>query len=239
MIRYLTMLISALLLTSFVHGQEANSKKWNFTVAPYYYGPMINGKLTIRGHESDFSKNFSPAGMFEFKAYSSKWGIITDFVGFNFDYDFTAPATNRAGTVEFNSIFWGVYATHRVTKWLDLGIGGRLSIYKSSLKLGNSSSYSPVEEEVQYWLLPPLIIYRFSFFTNEKWEVRLRGDVGGYGFFDTYTYLLEPFVSYQFTKLLGGYIGYRVQSIIHDDKEKNDKIDLLFHGVKIGLLFRF
>jgi len=73
-----------------------------------------------------------------------------------------------------------------------------------------------------------------KFVQNDRWNVGIAGDVGGFGFFDTWTYLVNPYVSYRVSDLFELSTRYRVLSLDHEDESGGDKTDLTFYGPEIG-----
>ena len=219
--------------------QEVKEKAaWSFVLAGYGYLPAIEGTVVLNGDEAQVSKGLTPQALLEFKAYSPKWSFITDFLFLQFDHTYDAIG-NRVGQVEMNALFWGIYGTHRVTNWLDLGLGGRLAVYKTKIKVDPTPLFGGIDHEVQFWLFPPLVVYRLTLLANDKWQIRVRGDIGGFGFFDTFTYLVDPYVGYRLSKTFEVYAGYRLLSIFHEDVEGNDKTDVIFNGPQMGLWIHF
>ena len=235
----LLILTSLLLISSVAVAQDDAKKKWEFVVAPYLYAPTIDGNVTIGRNEVSLQKKLNLGGLLGFEASNSKWTFYTDLLFVGFNTDVTVPLSQRTGDLQVSSTFIGIYGMVRVAKWLDLGIGGRLAIYTLRLRLDESGFLPELSEETNFWMFPPLLAYRFNLLENDHWSVGIAGDIGGFGFFDTWTYLLNPYVNYRFSDLFELSTRYRVLSLDQEEEDGGDKTDLTFYGPEIGLLFHF
>ena len=206
-------------------------------IAPYLYAPGITGEAAINLNSVTLSKKHTFGGMLGFEAYNPKWAFYTDLMIVDFKTDITAPLTGRNGDFEATATLWGIYGMRRLAKWIELGLGGRLNILNMKLKLEGSLLFSETTEETTLWLVPPLVVYRLTALKNDKWNLGVYGDVGGFGFFDTFTYLVSPHVNYRLSNLFEIYGGWRLLSVDHNDESGGDKFDVLFNGPQIGLLF--
>jgi hypothetical protein len=216
-----------------------NAKEWKFTLGAYIYTPTIGGEVVLTDEAANLLKETNLGGMLNFEAHHPKWFLYTDLMFVNIATDVTVPITNRAGKYDGTAIFWGLYGMRKIAGWLDLGLGVRMVFINSRLFLEEGGILPEINEEFNTWLFPPLIVYQFNFLENEKWLLRLRGDVGGFGFFGTFTYMFEPYAGYQLTNTLQITAGYRYLSLDHENEEKEKITNLYFQGPKLGLLFHF
>ena len=194
--------------------------------------------MTLNNNSATLKKKLNLGGLLGFKVSNPKWTFYTDLLFMGFTADITVPITSRTGDLKTTATFFGIYGMRKVTNWLDLGLGGRLAIYNLQLHLDDTLLLPELLEETNFWLFPPLFVYRLKFLENKKWSVGIIGDLGGFGFFDTWTYLINPYINYRFSDLFELSTRYRVLSLNHED-EGGDKTDLLFYGPEIGFLFHF
>lgn len=235
MLLALTVTIPSIAQTQEDKGEEG----WNFVIAPYVYAPAISGDVMINNHSGALAKTYVVGGMIAFEAYTPKWSIYTDLLLTNFNTDVTLPLTDRIGTIDASTTFFGIYAMRRVAKWFELGLGGRLIVTNSNMTAESTLLFSEIDADFNSVAVDPLFVYRFTFLNNEHWNIRLRGDVGGFGFYSIFTYLINPSVGYRITDLLEINLGYRLLSFYQNDEEGGDRFDLLFNGPQIGVLFHF
>jgi hypothetical protein len=234
------LLALAVAIPSIAQAQADSAEEgWDFVIAPYVYAPTISGDVKINRNSGTLSNKLSVGGMLAFEAYNPKWSIYTDLLHMNFDTDVTLPLSSRMGTLETSTTFFGIYAMRRVAKWFEVGLGGRLAFNNSRLKADPNRIFPEIDAEFNSVIFDPLLVYRFTFLRNDKWNIGLRGDVGGFGFYSIFTYMINPMVGYQISDLLEINLSYRLLSFYQDDEEGRDKFDLLFYGPQLGLLFHF
>ena len=231
------LLVFAIVCPSMSQAQEKDPDGWNFIIGAYFYAPTVNGEVKVNNNSAVLTQELNMGGMLGFQAYNPKWSLSSDLMFVNVSTDITVPITDRSGTYEAATTLWGFYAMRKVAKWFDLGLGARLGIVNSKLKVEEGPVLPEIDSESTMWMLPPLVVYRFNFVESEKWTARLRGDIGGFGFFSTFTYLVNPYVGFRVSKLFEPYLGYRVISVYRDDEDGGDQVDMLLYGPQFGFLF--
>jgi hypothetical protein len=235
------LLITILMISpEFVNAQETKKeKRWSFIPAVYILGPTLSGDVLINNNPAILTaKKMNVGGMVSFEARSPKWSISTDFIYTNIDTDITMPRTNRKGTIDIRTSFYGLYGMRRVAKWLELGLGVRIVVYDINMKVPAGIIFSEIDTRFKSGIVDPLIVTRVTFLDSENWELALRGDVGAFGIWGYFTYLIYPYVGYKIKNLFEVNLGYRVVNLYHNDEAGNDKIDLLYYGPQLGLLIR-
>lgn len=235
-----TIAIVILLIPKSGMAQEKRSgKKWEFLIRPVFYAPNVSGDIVLNEDTATVQSKITRAGILGFETHNDKWAILSDLSINSFSTDVTTHITARTGDFDATIIVLGVYSTYKVAKWVELGLGGRLIIVGSNLYLEQSLLFDEVNNEFDLYLFPPLLIYRFNFVDTPKWEVKLFGDVGGFGFYETFTYLINPYVRYWISKRIGAEVAYRLLLFDHEDPKGIDAMKLTFSGAQAGISFRF
>ena len=101
----------------------------------------------------------------------------------------------------------------------------------------STESFPELDTEYNATEISPLIVYRFTFFSNDKWNIRMRGDVGGFGVYSIFTYLINPSAGYRISDLIEVNLSYRLLSFDQNDEDNGDNFDLIFQGPQFGVLF--
>ena len=228
----------ATFITLLVSAQEDSTEKgWNFVIAPYVYVPVISGDVMINYRTGSLSNNVGFGGLLAFEAYSPKWSVYTDVLNNNVETDITLPLSSRVGTFKTSTTFVGFYGMRRVAKWFEVGLGARIIFNNSSIKADSREPFPELDTEYNGTAISPLIVYRFTFFSNDKWNIRMRGDVGGFGVYSIFTYLINPSAGYRISDLIEVNLSYRLLSFDQNDEDNGDNFDLIFQGPQFGVLF--
>jgi hypothetical protein len=250
--RTASMLLFALLfMTSFnAFAQEEKDKDegWNFVIAPYLWAPITTGEAVVNGEgqgidtkPSDLLSSLNMAGMLYFEAANPNWSISADLLFVNLKNDVTIPlAEPQAGALDVKMTSFGAYGMWRAAQWFEIGVGGRFTSTNTELTAAADGTNPEVDETADSSFFDPLIVYRFTVpMKNEKWNLGLRGDLGGFGVGSSFTYLVYPYAGYQFSHLFELTLGYRASGLDFEDGNGGDlqKLNLSLHGVQLGFLF--
>ncbi len=220
--------------------EDAQDKGWNFVISPYVYVPVANGDVMINYSGGSLYHEVTFGGLLAFEAYNPKWSIYSDLLITNIDTDIDLPVSSRTGTFEANTTFLGFYGMRRVATWFEVGLGAKIIFSNSNITADAREPLFPeLDEEYNNTGVSPLIVYRFTFLDTDKWNLRMRGDVGGFGAYSIFTYMINPSGGYRISDLLEVNLAYRYLYFKKDDEDNGNKIDLNFHGPQIGVLFHF
>ena len=226
-----------LICFSVAEAQEETERKWNFNLAPLVYFPVVKGDVVLNNNAAELDVKTQLSGILTFEAYTKKWSVISDYMILNMSTDVTLPISDRTALYRLTTNIVGFYGTYKLTKWFELGLGGRIGFMNNRLNADAATLLPEIDAQYKSTLFIPLLVYRFNFLHTDKWKIRLRGDYGGFGFFDFRSYLVNPYVGWHFTEIAEAYVGYRVISMTREDKEGNDSFDLLFYGPQFGFIF--
>jgi hypothetical protein len=233
--KFLLLIILGFTYSTIVMAQEANTDKgWNFQIGPDFYAPLVSGDVIMGNNSGTLTSSLNYGGMLGFEAYSAKWAIGTNLLFVSTSSDLTLPLTNRPANFEGKFTLIGIYGLRQATKWFDIGLGGRIVLVDADLFIDGAQI-----KNSQYPAFAPLIDYRFNILDSEKWGITLQGDVGGFGIGSTWTYLVNPYVSFRISKLFGLYAGYRLLSFSTTSDSEKTEMDILMHGPKLGVFIHF
>ncbi|MEM7224547.1 MAG: hypothetical protein AAF495_16330 [Pseudomonadota bacterium] len=232
---------------------------WRFNVAPYVWFISVEGDMTIKGLESEVDASFSDIwnnlniGFFgRVEAQKGPVAIYGDVIYADLEMENSIGPLSVDADIDLLVFDFGVaYEAARVLLsdygrdfpiWLTIEpmLGGRLYNVEGDLKPQRLAKVS----ESETWV-DPVIGLRLMSDLTPNWNVRLRGDVGGFGVASDLTWQAMLGVGYSFG-LFGerdatAIFGYRA---LYDDYQTGsgaDKfaVDATFHGPLLGLSVAF
>jgi opacity protein-like surface antigen len=219
---------------------ETETDKWQFKISPYLWVASIQGSTGAEGIDSgiDTDYNFlsldNLEGAFFIAASASKgrWTIQTDVVFLKFadegDFDpFTAnidldghilelSGAYRPGGFEYTEVIFGL---REVALNLDVGL-----------------TPGPQGVESKSWL-DPLVGIRHVRPLGERWQARIRADVGGFGVSSDLTFNVLVGADFNMTKHSSLFMGYRYLTL--DFSDGGFLVDLTADGLVLGVEFGF
>jgi hypothetical protein len=229
--------------------QETTSEKnWNFLTEIYLLFPNMNGEtgigdivsVPIDADPGDVFSNLRFGGMLYFEAQTKKWALTSDLVFMNLQNEITETTLLHSGTVKANQGVWENAGLYRVLPFLEVGIGGRLNHLKTSMDVNRNVFPSGTEEilrESSATWFDPVIIARLCADIKNKWLFQLRGDLGGFGIGSDFTWQVQAYAGYRFSKLFQLTAGYRILSI--DYEKSNGSEPFVFDIDEFGPIIRF
>ena len=238
--QYLLVLLLCIALPVASNAADTEAEKWRFTISPYLWVASIYGSTGAEGIDSgvDTGYNFlsldNLEGAFFIAASASKgrWTIQTDIVFLKFadegDFDpFTAnidldghvlelSGAYRPGSFEYTEVVFGL---RQVSLNLDVGL-----------------TPGPQGIQSQDWL-DPLIGIRHVRPLGERWQARIRLDLGGFGVSSDLTFNGLLGADFNMTKHSSLFMGYRYLTL--DFEEDGFLADLTAEGLVLGVEFSF
>jgi len=231
-----TLTILLMLMTFISNAQESTSdKSWKFLIEPYLMFASMSGDAGIRElppinvdvNTSEIFSNLEFGAMIYLEAQNDKWAIGSDLVYMKLAQDVTPSTLISSGTITAKQLIWEVSGLYRFLPFLEGGIGLRLNslelgadINRNIIGGGDTTFISADNSET--WV-DPVIIARATKVLKEKWQLQLRGDIGGFGIGSDLTWQLQGLVGYRFTKLFQTTLGYRVISTDYDNGSGADR----------------
>ena len=227
------------------------TKNWQFSLAPIYlWAASTEGEMTVRGIEADVEESFSDImenfdggiiSHFE-TVYKQRFGLFADLVliKLNPKDDQTAIGNIRIDYKEVLAELGGFYRYTTGDHTLDGLVGMRYSYIEGELNLPDP--LQDLKEDVNW--IDPFFGLRWWFRVAERWNLRFRGDVGGFGAGSDLAWNLVGLIDYQPWKHVGLAAGYRVYYQDYS-KGKNERgreifaIESTMHGPILGLDIRW
>ncbi len=227
--------------------ETSKEKNWEFNLTPLYlWMASIEGDSTL-GQKSNSTKvDFSE--------------IFDDLEG-AFSINFSAMHKSNFGFM-FDYLYLDV-GSHRDTRLgisLDVGLKTQLSQLAGAYRFGSEQHtfdavagirYLSVKVGVGFSRLPtqsakedlvdPIIGMRYKWNIADKWNLKLYGDIGGFGIGSDFTWQtlgVIDFWPWEHVGFTGGYRALNYQ--FEDDKGATTfELELLIHGPILGVSFRF
>ncbi len=136
------------------------------------------------------------------------------------------PHSFNSGATGVDQYIWEAAGLYRINHFLEVGVGGRLNHLAADIKgernvfPNDTEAFSESQSKTFY---DPVLITRLSTDINDKWLFQFRGDLGGFGVGSDFTWQLQAYAGYRFTKVFQLTGGYRILGIDYDkgvDKER-------------------
>jgi len=232
-----------------IYGQTASAEgKWHFLAEPYLMFPYMDGEtgignnliLPVEASPSDIFSKLQMGAMLYIEAETDRWAITSDLVYISLNQELTPGILIHEGDVTAKQLIWEIAGLYRLTSALEVGIGGRVNYLKTSvdgwvnvLPIG----IEPITGSHHKTWFDPILIARFKTDVKDRWLVQLRGDMGGFGVGSDFTWQLQAYAGYQFTKLFQLTAGYRILST--DFASGEAPKDFVFKVNEFGPVIRF
>ena len=229
-----------------------SAKKWNFLTEVYVMFPYMNGEtgvgnlitVPVDANPGDIFSKLKFAGMIYLEASTKKWAITSDIVYMNLNQEVSHSTLIHSGTVIAKQFIWEPAGLFRIASFLEAGIGGRLNSLQSDIDVRRNVLPAGTEEVTasasKIWF-DPILIARISADVKDKWLFQFRGDLGGFGVGSDFTWQLQAYAGYRFSKLFQLTAGYRILSIDYDKGSDADrfiyKVDTFGPVIRVGFNF--
>lgn len=220
---------------------------WEYSISPYLWLSGIDGTSGIHGQEVDVDIPLDDAidmldfaGYLAFKAQKGKWGYYADFQYLKLSGSQATPIGFLADKLtvdleQFTSEAGVKYSLYQTDKTLiQIMAGAQYTYFSVDAKAKGRISASIGDSED--WIDPTIgltLIHKF----NEKWNLHLTGQVGGFGVASDSTWMAMGGVGYTINDCWRAILGYRHQYI---DYEKGDFLyDINVGGPMLGVVYEF
>jgi hypothetical protein len=206
---------------------ETPEKKWHFLAELYLMFPNMQGEtgigssltVPVDANTGAIFSNLKMGAMLYGEARTDKWAISSDWVYMKLDQDITPGRLINSGTVGVQQSVWEVAGLYRILPFWEAGVGGRLNYLQTSIDARRNvlpASTEEVSGKHDATWFDPILIIRLSADIKDKWLFQARGDLGGFGVGSDFTWQLQGYVGYRFTKLFQLTAGYRILSTDYD-----------------------
>ena len=244
-----------LLLLLFVlsaHAQSADD--WKYSIEPYLLGASINGDATLgraAGVPVDVSteqilENLETAFMLNFEArFDNGWGFILDYGLMDLGAD-TTVGFGGVVSASVRQAITEVIATRRLdvaagrlellggVRWWDNRVRGSFDP-----SVGNGSLSAEINED---WV-DPFVGLRWTRGLSDRWQIRLRGDVGGFGVGSDFSWNANAALFFRMSERMFLDLGYRALYVDYANDKPSDEgafaYDTTTHGPILGFAVRW
>lgn len=234
---------SGLVLAGALSTQEPEPDErdaWKFTLSPYLWTADIRGKVGVNGVKSDVDVSFSDllddldyGAMVGFHARKGDAGAWVDVV--HMVLSSTEPTPVGPGDVKLRHGYVELVGFHSIDDGspTDVFAGVRRVLVSARVELAGFRRSESAE-----WT-DPIVGVRRRFELSDKWGLRLRGDIGGFGINDAsdWSYSALARATYAITDSLGWTLGYRYLMMDYDGGTYTH--DLRYQSILTGLEFHF
>ena len=217
---------------------------WEFEIVPYLWTASLDGStrvgnLPTADVDADFGalfENLDMALATFAMARHGKFSLLAD-VSYT-DLGLSAP--KGPVTVDVNGeLFWtslalGYTFSSSPDSRFDVFAGARY--YNVELSGTSSGPLGASATSSSEWVDPVVGVLATSDI-NEKVQVSLLVDVGGFGAGSNMSYEIMPAVSYSFSKVVSGKLGFRLMDVEYESSDLD--WDMTESGLLLALGFRF
>jgi opacity protein-like surface antigen len=213
---------------------------WKYEITPYLWAAGFDGTVGNGGTTSPINndyqffvmENLDAAGALAFEARKQQWSILFDALYVKFTDSFTNPffttkVITRDGFLE------GALSYSLDDKYnIDLLAGFRYVDVNLDIRLDPG----PDTRGNKDWV-DPIVGLRATFHPLDKWTIRVRGDIGGFGLASDLATNAAITVGYSVTKHTTIKFGYRFMKI--DFSDDLFVHDVSLNGVGLGIGYNF
>jgi opacity protein-like surface antigen len=235
---------------------SVNAEDWSNTLTPYLWGSSVYGTMAIgteRGplgggvdlSSGDVFSHLKIGGMLDYRGQNDHWAVIADAMYAHLTASGSKPIGQFALNVEGGEKLTVIETDvgYRVTPQLLAFAGIRytnVSMDITANATGPVNSPTGSAERSQNWV-DPVVGLSADFPLAERWSVRLRGDVGGFGVGAKFAWQGLGVVSWQATKLIQVVGGYRYLREEYESGSGTDyfRYDIAMSGPALGVSFTF
>jgi hypothetical protein len=227
---------------AYAEASESN-KNWDFSLTPMYlWAVSIDGDVQVKGVKaemdvpfSDIFDNLNAALTFHFEGiHKQRWGFFTDLNFIVLNPEESTPIGDI--DIEYTQVLFELAGFYRFTEGAHSfdGLGGlRYSSMDVDIDL---PAALPSVDQGKDWVDPYLGV-RWNWKFAEKWGLRLRTDIGGFGIGSDLSWNLVGLVDFKPWKHVGLFGGYRVLYQDYSSGSGSDKFsfDATMQGPALGL----
>jgi hypothetical protein len=210
---------------------------WEFAIAPYIWGPGIDGTIGISGTDAPVDAPFSDllefvdvAGSLGFEAAKGRWGAFGDiwFADLSLDDD-GGPVGNVR--TDMDLVIGEVGGVYRLGKPVELYFGLRYQDIDSTIRFEQLLDPVSIDESINDFIVGARYLPTFG--RRDRWGVILRGDIGR-GDSDL-IWLAQVGGTYQVGKHWHIALAYRYMKT--DFEDSDFKYDVALQGLGIGAAY--
>jgi hypothetical protein len=229
-----------------------SSRKWNVLAEMYLLFPYMDGETGIGNiitapvdaKPGDIFSNLKFGVMLYLEVQNNKWSMISDLLYADLSQEVTPTKLINSGTVSGKQIIWEPSGLYRLTPYLEAGAGGRLNIMETGIDVQRNvipAGTEQITESASKTWFDPILIARVTADIKNKWLFQIKGDIGGFGLGSDFTWQLQAYAGYRFSRLFQLSAGYKILSIDYDKGVDADRfiynVDTFGPVLRLGFNF--
>ena len=240
---FLTPTCIALLVTTPVGVAAAQARSqsgWEFELTPYLWTSSLEGDVGVRGRTTEVDLSFSDIVdvlnfglLLNLEGRKGRWGFDIDSVYLKLSDEKLTPAVGVEG--EVRQLFLIPTVTYRFARGTDALAGVLVTSIDTRLRFGATRGSVQLDDD-KTWV-DPMIGVRKIFPLTDKWQLSLRGAIGGFGVSSDFVWGAVADARYQINETVALRFGYRHLDIDYEDDgfTFNTSLD----GLALGIGFKF
>ena len=215
---------------------------WEFTVAPYFLAPYMDGQLgigdlsvTVDASAGDIFDKLQFGAMLYLEARKGLWGAFADGLYMNLEQE--AQRENVPATANVKQAAVEVSAFRRVTSAIDVLVGARVNVLDASLA---QPARGTTVEASKTWV-DPLIGVRLRAPLPAPWLLGIMADIGGFSIGSKLAWQIYPMAGVRVSRLFSIHVAYRILDMNYETGTGTDTFiyDVTTYGPVIGVGFHF
>lgn len=231
---------------------EPPVKTWSYLVEPYVMFPNMRGDtgvgelpdVTVDASSGDIFHHLQFGAMLYLEASNEKWNYNSDLLYMDLKQDVKSSTLVNDGEVSAKQLGWEVAGLYKVSPWLEVGIGGLLSVIKVDVDIDRNNideSTTNLRKELSETWFDPMIVAVFKNTLRKKAFYSLRGEVGGFGIGSDFAWQVQGVAGYRFSELFQLQAGYRLIGLDYETGSGSDRFayDMITQGPVLRFGFNF
>lgn len=226
----------------------ATNDNWNFLLEPYIVFPNISGKTAIAtfpevevdADPGDVFENLDMGAMLYFEATHGNWAFSSDLLYMSLKQDIKRGPVLQNGDVKAKQLAWELAALRTVLPMVEIGAGLRLNSMEVGLDLVHTTSGGAAvninTSATETWV-DPILIVRVNSPSESRFTYQVRGDIGGFGVGSDFSWQIQAYAGYRFSKLFQLTGGYRIIGMDYDKGSGRDRF--MYNMDTFGPVIRF
>jgi opacity protein-like surface antigen len=246
--------VSLLAVAGSALAQANTGKSWDHVIQPYILATSISGDagmgrvsgVPVDVSFSDILENLSMGFMLHYEAeHRSGWGFGIDYAFMELDADTTVGVGGVLDASLRQAIFEGIVTYEMGSGSSQFQALAGIRRWDNDVRASFDPLLLPGSASVKAgddWI-DPIVGARWTNSLSERWQLRLRADVGGFGVGSDFTWNLMATAIFQMNNRFDLEFGYRGLGVDFDnEKDANSgffKYDTTTHGPLVGLSIKF
>jgi hypothetical protein len=202
-------------------------KKWNVLTEIYLLFPYMDGEtgignritVPVEAKPKDIFSNLKFGVMLNVEVRNNRWAVLSDLLYANLDQEVSPTTIINSGSVSAKQIIWEPSGLYRITPYLEAGAGGRLNFMETGFDVLRNTlpeGTEQIAESASKTWFDPILIARITKNIKDKWLFQVKGDLGGFGLGSDFTWQVQAYAGYRFSRLFQLTAGYKILSIDYD-----------------------